>query len=86
MSSFRQPSRTYAEILNDTGTLEPSVVVTDEETGLSVVVVRASKPLPSNEPGDTGLVMGSHLIYSRFYDMFVSRDNSWLVWGSGSEG
>lgn len=85
MHSFRMPTRTYAEILADSGTLEPSAVVTDESTGLSVVVLRASKPLPSNEPGDDGMVMGSHLIYRRLYEMINARDSSWLVWGSGAE-
>lgn len=77
--------RSYADVLTDAGTLEPSAVVTDEATGLSVVVVRASKPLPSNEPGDDGMVMGSHLVYRRFYEMIISRDNHWLIWGGGEQ-
>ena len=85
MESIRIPGRTYAELFDGVGTLEPSAVVTDEATGLSVVIVRASKPLPSNEPGENGMVMGSHLLYRRFYEMISARDSNWLVWGSGEE-
>jgi hypothetical protein len=85
MRSFRQPQRTYAEILNNVGTLEPSAVVTDEATGLSVVVVRISDALPLNEPDSMGLIPGSHVPYRRFYEMIISRDINWLIWGSGEE-
>jgi hypothetical protein len=85
MRSFRQPQRTYAEILNNVGTLEPSAVGTDEATGLSVVVVRISDALPLNEPDSMGLIPGSHVPYRRFYEMIISRDINWLIWGSGEE-
>jgi hypothetical protein len=85
MESMRIPGRTYADLLTDIGTLEPASVVNDEATGLSVVVVRALNPVPSNEPGDDGMVRGSHLLFRRFYEMIISRDNNWLIWGSGEE-
>lgn len=82
MSSFRQPTRTYAEILNDAGTLEPSTVLTDDATGLSVVVVRVTDALPLNEPDNLGMIPGSHIPFRRFYEMVISRDSNWLVWGT----
>lgn len=85
MESVRIPGRTYADLLTDIGTLEAASVVTDEATGLSVVVVRALNPVPSNEPGDDGMVRASHLLFRRFYEMIISRDNNWLILGSGEE-
>jgi hypothetical protein len=72
--------QTYADILNAAGTLEPAQVVTDEATGLSVVVVRVTAPQPTNEEMD-GQIVRSHLAFNRFVQMLYMRDTNWLVWG-----
>jgi hypothetical protein len=72
--------QTYADILNDAGILESAQVVTDEATGLSVVVVRVTGELPPNEEVD-GQMIWSHRIFQRFTQMIYARDANWLVWG-----
>jgi hypothetical protein len=79
-----ETQQTYRELLGEVGTLEPTTVVTDEATGLSVVVVSVTKPQPSNEAVD-GEIAWSHRILVRFVRMVHDRDVHWLVWGSGEE-
>jgi hypothetical protein len=72
----------YADILSAAGTLEPAQVVTDEPTGLSVVVVRVTRTQPTNVVVD-GDIVRSHLAFNRFVQMVYGRDTNWLVWGGG---
>jgi hypothetical protein len=72
----------YADLLNQIGTLEPAQVVTDEATGLSVVVVRVAGAQPTNEEVD-GQIVRSHLAFNRFVQMIYMRDTNWLVWSGG---
>jgi hypothetical protein len=76
--------QTYADLLAETGTLEPAQVVSDDATGLSVVVVRVTTPQPVNEEVD-GQIVASHRGYVRFLQMLVSRDTNWLSWSSSEE-
>ena len=72
--------KTFAEIYNEAGTLAPAQVVTDDATGLSVVVVSVSAPIPSNEAVD-GTILRSHLLHAMLIKMIYDRDLPWLVWG-----
>ena len=83
MESFRT-QQVFTDLLNEAGTLEPAQVITDEVTGLSVVVVRVAGDLPTSEPVD-GSIVRSHLPYQRFVQMMYTRDTNWLVWGGGEE-
>jgi hypothetical protein len=80
----KETQQTYSELFGELGTLEPAQVVTDDATGLSVVVVSISKPIPVNEPVD-GEIAGSHRPYLTFLRMVYARDTHWLVWGGGEE-
>ena len=81
MKSVRT-QQTYADILTEIGTLEPAQVVTDDATGLSVVVVRVTGDLPSNQQPD-GTAERSHLPFQRLLQMVFMRDTNWLVWSAG---
>lgn len=72
--------QTYADLLNERGTLEPAQVVMDDATGLSVVVIRVTGNQPTSEEVD-GQIVWSHRMFQRFVDMIYTRDTSWLVWG-----
>jgi hypothetical protein len=76
--------QTYADLLAETGTLEPAQVVADDATGLSAVVVRMTTPQPVNEEVD-GQIVASHRGYVRFLQMLVLRDTNWLAWSSSEE-
>jgi hypothetical protein len=69
--------RVYSDIFGEFGTLEPAQVVTDEATGLSVVVLRASgeRPPAEDENGRTPL---SHRAFMRFTQSVYMRDTLWL--------
>lgn len=73
-----------AHDLNELGTLEPAQVVTDEETGLAVVVVSVTREQPSNTEVD-GEIIWSHRIFRRFTDMYISKDLPFLIWSGGEE-
>ena len=81
MESLRA-GQTYTDLLNEIATLEPAQVVADEATGLSVVVVRVTGDLPTNEEVD-GQIIWSHRHFQRFVQMVYARDTHWLVWGAG---
>lgn len=68
----------FGEMFGEAGTLEPARVVTDEATGLSVVVLQISAARPSNERVDGSIVM-SHRPFNRFLRSIITRDSLWLA-------
>ena len=73
---------TYAELYSVNGTLEPAQVVTDEATGLSVVMVRVSSENPPLED-ENGLTVLAHKEFLRFMQSLVARDALWLLTTGG---
>jgi hypothetical protein len=76
--SSARGDRVYSDIYGEFGTLEPAQVVTDEATGLSVVVLRArgERPPAEDEDGRTPL---SHRAFMRFLQSVYMRDMLWLA-------
>jgi hypothetical protein len=77
LSSFITQT-SYAEVFSASGTLEPAQVLTDEATGLSLVMLRvSSSDLPLE--GETGRSLLAHRAFSRFMQGIINRDTLWLT-------
>lgn len=81
IESIGVPGRTYADLLSEFGTLEPSAVIADASNRMFVVVVRVGQPIPANTPNDQGTILPSYLLYNRLVQMIFTRDSYWLLWG-----
>lgn len=74
----------YAEIFEDIGTLEPARVITDEASGMSVVVVQVTAERPPNTEVD-GRLIWSHRPFQLFERMVIMRDTGWLIPGGAAD-
>jgi hypothetical protein len=71
----------YRELFAEFGEVVPAEIVTDEATGLSVVVLRVGGPT-HDEAAENGLV---HSSFNRLVQSIYRRDTEWLRWGVEGE-
>lgn len=84
MRSAFIPHEFYIDALSRSGTLEPPVVISHKSTGLSVIVLRISRPLPLNERDAWGQMPGSYIPYWHLHRMCAMGDKNWLIWNSSA--